>query len=290
MSNRTFNWISSVDGDAKALGILESKLNDFYSRPEIRADYQRMVDAVIEMPQKGEFGHLVLDFVLSLNPQDILEVGCGNGRFYRQLKKLNYTGQYKGIEVASYVIENNQRRHPEVDWRTAGAYQIPFENESFEMVFAYFVLEHLVYPEKALIEMLRVIKKQGKLVLVFPDFVASRGLASQELGFSPIGSASIKLKRGMIIDALVSIYDSKIRLKSALKNLERRFGQFAVNTNPICFNHKDLMGADVDAVYIASKEEVSTWSNARGYKVSFPCGIEAEFSNKAFMVISKSDT
>ena len=285
--NRRFNWISSKTGNKSIIDGVNQKLAEFYSLQKNRENYQKMLDAIDVMPNKGDINSLLLEYIMRTNPAQILEVGCGSGRIYKQLINLNYSGVYKGIEVADYIIQNNRKVHPEVEWLTAGAYHIPYENESFEMCFAFFVLEHLVYPESGIREMLRVLKKKGKLVLVFPDFIESRRLASQELGLSPIENARQKFRQGRIMDTLISLYDSRIRLRRALKRIHQDIGRFPINTNLICLNHKDIMGADVDAVYIASKKEIDEWALENNLKIEFPFGTEGDLKEKAFLVIER---
>ena len=137
--------------------------------------------------------------------------------------------------------------------------------------------------------MMRVIKPNGRLVLVFPDFVESGRFSSQKLGLSVGFTASEKLKKGKIFDALVSLYDSRLRLPKALKKTQMNLGSFPVNTSPICLSYPDVMGADIDAIYIASKKEVDYWANQQGFEVEYPSGIEGEFAEQAFMVIRKTN-
>ena len=135
--------------------------------------------------------------------------------------------------------------------------------------------------------MMRIVKLGGSLVLVFPDFVESRRFASQQLGFTMGFTASEKLKKGNLLDALVSLYDSRIRLPRALRQTQANLGSFLVNINPICLSYPDIMSPDVDAVYIASKKEVAYWATKQGFNFEYPCGIEGEFAENTFMAIQK---
>lgn len=285
--NRQFKWISSKTGDPLQIKRVHEKLYDFYSKRNTRHQYQTMLDSQEGMPEPGQFVYKILTYIMKESPNKFIEIGCGSGRIYRQLCSLGFKGDYTGIEVADYVIQNNLIRHPNVDWKTAGAYGIPYENETFDMTFAYFVLEHLVYPEKALIEMMRITKCGGRVVLVFPDFVASGKLPSQELGLSHLQNAKSKIKAGRIFDAFLSLYDSRVRLRNSLRNAHKLIGEFPINTNLVCLNHDDIMGSDIDAVYIASKNEIADWAVKYNFKYSFPCGIQDEFNDKAFIVIEK---
>lgn len=285
--NREFKWISSKTGDMKQVREVDEKLQRFYSSVEGRQAYQNMLDTIEEVPMPGEFVYKILEYILAINPVSLLEIGCGNGRIYRQLRGLGFLGEYIGIEVAEHIIEKNKMRNSEGQWIRADAYNIPMKDGFIDMCFSYFVIEHLVYPERCLKEMLRVLKPGGKLVLVFPDFIISGRFASQELGLSALESASVKLKSGRILDAIISLYDSRIRLRSALRNVHREVGRFPINTNLVCFNHKDIMAPDIDAVYIASKLEIVEWAREHQLKYFFPAGTEGEFGDKAFIVLEK---
>jgi SAM-dependent methyltransferase len=206
---------------------------------------------------------------------------------YRQLHKCGYKGTYCGIEVSEYIIKQDIHRHPEASWLCGTAYGIPFADRSFDLCFAFYVLEHLVYPKRALAEMMRVIKPGGHLALVFPDFVESGRLGSQQLGYSAADTALQKIRKGKIVDALVSLYDSRIRLPIALKTMKTTVGDFPVNSNPVCLSCPGAIGHDMDAVYIASKREVREWATVNNCSVKYPFGVKGKYILYAFMVIAK---
>jgi ubiquinone/menaquinone biosynthesis C-methylase UbiE len=265
--DRQFRWISSVNGDPELLSSLNDQMTWFYGQQDGREMYQSMLDTQEEIPtDSSSVRHLMPQYICDLKPETILEIGCASGRLYRQLRQYGYQGNYCGVEVADYVIQQNRHKHPEVTWQCGTAYNIPFPDSSFEVCFSLYVLEHLVYPERGLSEMMRVIKPNGRLVLVFPDFVESGRFSSQLLGLSPVMTAAEKLRQGRIIDALVSLYDSRIRLPKALRKTEINLGNFLVNICPICLSYPDIMGTDIDAVYIASKKEVHDWANKQGFQ------------------------
>lgn len=286
--SRQFNWISSVAGNPEDLEALSQKMAWFYREVEGRVHYQEMLDTQENVQvEENSVRNQMPKYVCGLNPGSVLEVGCSSGRLYRQMRSYGYEGDYTGIDVADYVIAQNRQSHPEVRWQCAAAYEIRFGSNSFDVCFSLYVLEHLVYPERALREMLRVTRSGGRLVLVFPDFVASGRLASQKLGLSIKGSASQKLRSGKPLDALVSLYDSRMRLRSALRTAVSKHGPFPVNANPICLAYPANVQPDHDAIYIASKREVHDWALANGCLVEYPCGTDGEFAEQAFVVIIK---
>ena len=269
-----------------ALARLNERMTWFYGQADGRELYQTMLDAQETDVSLNSVRHLMPRYVADSDAARVLEVGCGSGRLYRQLRQYGYNGSYAGIEVAQYVVGHNQERHPEATWEAALAYDIPFGDVSFDLCFSLYVLEHFVYPERALTEMLRILKPGGRLVLVFPDFAASGRFPSQFFGFS-VGKAADKIKHHQWLDALVSVYDSRFNLPSALSKAATKFGPFPVNLAPLCLYYPDVMAADIDAVYIASKAEVHGWAVNYGCQVEYPCGTEGEFNSQAFIVLRK---
>jgi len=261
---------------------------EFYSSADQRADYQGMLDNIEEQPDEDSSTLRLAQHIANIEPVSVLEIGCGDGRLFRTLRRQGYEGEYAGVEVAEYIIERNRERHPNTTWYTAGAYNLPVQSETIEMVCAEFVLEHLVYPAEALEEMMRVLRPGGALVLIFPDFVSAGRMASQMLGLAPGSTALNRLRQGRPIDAVVSLYDSRMRLSSALKQARKNYGPFPVNLRPKCLTYPQIVSPDVDAVYIASKKEFADWARDRGYTVEFPWGTETRpFYETAHLAILK---
>jgi SAM-dependent methyltransferase len=281
VSSRRFDWISSVRGDAERLADLEKRMSEFYGRRELREAYQRFVDEreALDHPIERALAEYLKQF------ESLLEVGCGSGRLYRTLRRAGYSGRYAGIEVADYLIADCRRRHPEASFRQAGAYAIP--DGDHEACFSYGVLESLVYPQKALEEMARAVRKS--VVLLFPDFIESGHLGSQQTGLRP---GRRKLQQGRLLDALVTWYDRKLRLRPALRRAREELGPFVVNLAPVALEHPQMTMPDYDAVHIASKADIEEWASAKGFRVEYPLGRKLPRSLRArswaFAVIEKS--
>ncbi len=258
----------------------------FYSRHDRLAPYREMLDREEEsLPPMESVRRLLPERVRQLAPAEVLEVGCGNGLVFRQLRRLGLTGRYTGVEMSETLTAANRGRHPEATWRTGSVYDLPSSGASFDACFALYVLEHTVYPERALAAMTRVVRPGGRLLLVFPDFSAAGLFPSHPVGLSVGGTARRKLAAGRPLDALVSLYDSRFRLPRLLARAPERFGPFPVNTRPLCLDDPPKIGPDTDAVYVASKREVAGWARAHGHRVSFPAGVKGELRDQAFVEI-----
>jgi len=286
-ATRTFHWVSSVNGDPDALSSLHDAMIQFYSSQDERETYQGMIENIDETPKQDSSTVVLARHVTIVAPEHVVEVGCASGRLYRTLRRIGFDGDYTGFEVADYLIAANRDRHPDAEWGTAEAYELPLPDASGDLVCSEFVIEHLVYPHRALEEMLRVVAPGGHLLLFFPDFVASGRFSSQLLGLTESRTVQGALRRRRPLDALLSLYDSRVRLPRALSNAQSIAGPFPINLRPLCLTYRDQMSPDVDAVYIASKDEVKEWAEANGHSVSFPKGTSGLYEEKAFLSIQK---
>jgi len=124
-----------------------------------------------------------------------------------------------------------------------------------------FAIEHVVFPARFLDEAWRVLRPgRGCLLLIAPDF-ANNAMTSERIGFS-YGSGREKLGQGKVRDALLTAYDSRVRL-SAMRWLRKRgLAQgsvvFPVLADPRCL-HLPGFVPDCDAVYPACPEEISNY-------------------------------
>ncbi len=92
----------------------------------------------------------------------ILDVGCGDGS---KLKKLgNKTTKRFGCDISPLAKKYG--------YDVFDGARLPYEAESFDRVTSFFVLEHTDKPKELLVEMARVLKKDGLLILLAPNFGA----------------------------------------------------------------------------------------------------------------------
>jgi len=283
------HWVSSSKASKDELESLNKKMSDFYSNMSFRQAYQELNDNTHESlgdPTNILAAH-VSDYIIKNNYKSVLEIGCGSGKIFSILKGKGFKGSYTGIEMALPVIENNRSRFPEAHWEVGSVYDNCNYQEEFDCCIAFFVLEHLIYPELALQKMLRSVRPGGGLILVFPDFSASGIFPSQKVGWDSQKSTKSKLKGLKIADAVVSYLEGKI-LKKSLKTVNEQFGSFVINTNPFCLSSecKQLI-PDVDAVYLCNKNEIEVWAKSLGHTFAYPFGTNGMHDTQRLLVINK---
>ncbi|HQR03576.1 MAG: methyltransferase domain-containing protein [Proteobacteria bacterium] len=108
---------------------------------------------------------------------DILDVGCGPGTITLDLAALVVPGKVVGVENVEAPLfaaraEAVTRADSITTFQLGNAQELPFENETFDVVHAHQVLQHLTDPVTALREMVRVCKSGGWIAARDADYAA----------------------------------------------------------------------------------------------------------------------
>ncbi len=98
----------------------------------------------------------------------VLDLGCGEGT--RLNLVLTKKQQGTGVDISSTAIFLGRKNYSEINFIKADLEKIPLGNNSFDLVYSAYVLEHLQDPEKVLKEAIRLTQKDGYLVLIAPNY------------------------------------------------------------------------------------------------------------------------
>jgi SAM-dependent methyltransferase len=109
-------------------------------------------------------------------PCKLLDAGCGTGGMLQILHETHPEWQITGLDLSSVAVEYCQRRGF-ADVIRGSVEEMPFPNASFDVVVNLDVLYHKqVFQERALCEIVRVLKSGGLLILNLPAFDVLRGI------------------------------------------------------------------------------------------------------------------
>jgi ubiquinone/menaquinone biosynthesis C-methylase UbiE len=101
------------------------------------------------------FHSALLGAIRALPHATILDAGCGEGRTTAVMLGA-LESRIVGVELEGLVIGEAARNAPGASFAAASVYELPFADDSFEIVVGTEVLEHLDSPSKALAELQRV--------------------------------------------------------------------------------------------------------------------------------------
>jgi len=134
---------------------------------------------------------------LTLRSTDrVLDVGCGTGDLLRQLRGSHPGARLVGVDPAPEMLDVARQKLPAtVELKSAWADRLPYADDSFDVVVSCNALHHMRDPVAALIEMRRVLRDGGDLVLTdwCADYLACRIRDAYRRLASP---AHVKVYRG----------------------------------------------------------------------------------------------
>jgi len=137
-----------------------------YLLKKTKEDYNRIAEEFSSRRSRvwEEVRFLFDDYV---EPGDkVLDLGCGNGRFFEVLKDKRV--DYIGVDFSEKLIEIAKKRFPEAKFLVADALNLPFPNNFFDKVYAIAVLHHIpskAFRQRFLEETKRVLKPGSLLIL-----------------------------------------------------------------------------------------------------------------------------
>ena len=94
----------------------------------------------------------------------VLDIGCGRDTFGESVYKI--ARRRVGIDLEEYAKENTTMDEVHVLHPND---KLPFENESFDIVTAQWVFEHIDLPDQFSEELLRVLKPGGAIIFMTPN-------------------------------------------------------------------------------------------------------------------------
>jgi len=100
-------------------------------------------------------------------PTNILDMGAADGLMLSKVKKQFPNSECLGIEYSSDLIASN--KDGKIKIIQGDVQQLTFDDNSFDIIIATAIIEHLAEPEKMIAEAYRVLKKEGLLIITTPN-------------------------------------------------------------------------------------------------------------------------
>jgi len=100
----------------------------------------------------------------------ILDIACGTGDMIRcmkkRLEKRGLSAEFHGLDCSERMLEIARKKVPFAELKVGTAEEIPFSDESIDLVSVAFGLRNFSDRERAMGEMHRVLKENGVLLLL----------------------------------------------------------------------------------------------------------------------------
>ena len=145
-----------------------------------------------------------------------LEIGPGAGSIMRWLgEKVGSTGRVTAVDINPRFLD--ARESPNIDVIKADIREVDFNQHRFDLIYARYVLLHLLDFRAVLEKLMKTLKPGGWFVLEDPDFSAARPIHGPERlrrSFDKVNRANCQMYRNLNIDCAAGL-----KLPAALQTL-----------------------------------------------------------------------
>jgi len=93
--------------------------------------------------------------VEGLSPTSVLDAGCGEGFVLGRISRTKGIKRLVGVDISSKVLKTAKKAVPSAKYQKMDITNLKFPTNSFDLVLALEVLEHLKNPEDGLREIVR---------------------------------------------------------------------------------------------------------------------------------------
>lgn len=184
LQNESGGWYGSYAGNFLGkLGIGSRNVPKYFPKAEIswaakyyldalsyknKLEFENLAHVFSEKIEKNDGRYqIILSNILELNCDrkiKICDVGCGKGRYLRNLLTENINAEFYGIDISEEVLQNITEK--EISTTIGTLTDIPYINETFDIVYTVEALEHAVHTKNAIKELVRVSKVGGKIIII----------------------------------------------------------------------------------------------------------------------------
>lgn len=158
------------------MGPIEEEIKKFWNQNPVGENFVEYGDGGVDFFKRyDEFrytteGHILLELdKIDFNNKHVLEIGIGQGADSIQIVKRG--AKYYGIDLTETSIKRIKDRFtfldlPYKEIQLANAEEIPYPDDSFDIVYSHGVIHHSPNIEKIVSEIHRVLKPGGKAVIM----------------------------------------------------------------------------------------------------------------------------
>lgn len=222
------------------MGIIQlNKMNN-----ELKWTGERMVTTFVN--EIGTIEHLNrYAFALNLTKNKIvLDIACGEGYGTNLLSTTAYF--VYGVDISKEAVDHAKKKYlkSNIEFKFGSADKIPLENNSIDIVISYETLEHHDKHDEMMIEIKRVLKSDGLLILSTPEklFYHEREQKNEfhvkELTKDELTNLAEKYFKHTFILEQQNIFGNLIYSKVSHKNLDFFNGDFYNINNGLILNQQ----------------------------------------------------
>ncbi|HJH54464.1 MAG TPA: class I SAM-dependent methyltransferase, partial [Brachyspira hyodysenteriae] len=108
----------------------------------------------------------VSEYLKNIDYNKLLDIGSGTGYLINKLKKYKATAEFYGLDLSEEMINISKSKNiKDAEFILGSANKLPFNDNTFDIVTCIQSFHHYPYPDEAMKEVYRVLKKGGIYIL-----------------------------------------------------------------------------------------------------------------------------
>ena len=198
-------------------------------RARIVDQFSQQAIPFTQVPGHLDAMQILIELSAVCRDDQVLDVACGPGLVACEFAR--HARQVTGVDITPAMIEQAEKRQCEqnldnVSWTVGDAVPLPFPDDSFSLVITRYSFHHLLAPERALSEMIRVCRPGGRVLVadVALEPAKSEAYDRLELMRDPSHTHALKSEEfaalfqdSGLIDCRQSSYGVDIELEAQMK-------------------------------------------------------------------------
>jgi SAM-dependent methyltransferase len=151
------------------------------------------------LPEKTSRQATMSDWLAELSseidqPMEILDLGCGAGDSVDLFSRMFPDSRWHGVDIESSP-EVQARTRANANIRSFDGVNLPYESETFDLIYCQQVLEHVRHPDQLLPQVMKVLKPGGTFIgsVSYLEPFHSRSI----FNFTPYGLNRVLLDAGL---------------------------------------------------------------------------------------------
>lgn len=146
-----------------------------------------------------KFDRIILNHINLEKEENILDLGCGDGRFIDYLNALKLNLSFTGVDISEQVLlKAKGRKIKSAEFIDADIINLPLMDKSFDKIFCINSFHHYPEPELVIKEINRLIKKEGMVIIGDPYILPIlRGFVNWSLPYGNSGDYHIYNEKEM---------------------------------------------------------------------------------------------